>query len=90
MDWARFGKNLLFALVLFLIASSIDQADLPLANRLEEYVAFVLTTDFDYRRWIEEAKALDLIPIPWEFEAPWTRRAAVEGPLAQGSSSGGR
>jgi len=88
LNWARFGKNLLFALVLFLIASSIDQADLPLANRLEEYVAFVLTTDFDYRRWIEEAKALDLIP--WEFEMPWARRAAGGAPFAPAAAGGGR
>lgn len=88
MDWARFGKNLLFAAVLFLIAASVDQADLPLANRLEEYIAFVLTTDFDHRRWIERARALDFFP--WEFEAPWARRAAGGGPVVQGSSGGRR
>lgn len=72
MDWPRFGKNLLFAAVLFLIVSSIDEADLPLANRMEEYIAFVLTTDFDYRRWFEEAKSLDLLS--WDLELPWSRR----------------
>lgn len=72
MDWSRFGKNLLFAAVLFLVVSSIDVADLPLTNRMEEYIAFVLTTDFDYRRWLEEAKLLDLLS--WDLEAPWTQR----------------
>lgn len=88
MDWSRFGKNALFAAVLFLIVSSIDRADLPLTNRMEEYIAFVLTTDFDYRRWLEEAKALDLLP--WELALPWSRGTAEGGSVPAGAAGGGR
>jgi len=48
VDLVRFGKNLLFAAVLFLILASIHQVDWPVTQRFEEYVAFVLTTEYAY------------------------------------------
>ncbi len=48
MDLVRFGKNLLFALVLFLILASIHRVDWPVTQRFEEYITFVLTTEYVY------------------------------------------
>lgn len=53
MDLIRFGKNLLFALVLFLILASIHRVDWPVTQRFEEYVTFVLTTEFEYDPLVE-------------------------------------
>lgn len=73
MNLVAFGRNLLFALVLLLIVGSISYADLPLTNRLEEYIAFVLTTDFDYEAWIANAGGRDFLDeiAQWRARIPW-------------------
>jgi hypothetical protein len=48
VDLVRFGKNLLFAVVLFLILASIHRVDWPVTQRFEEYITFVLTTEYVY------------------------------------------
>ena len=73
MDLLSLARNVAFALVLFLIAASVSYADLPLAGRLEEYIAFVLTTDFDYERWVEQASGTTLLAglARWRSALPW-------------------
>ncbi len=68
-----FGRNLLFALILLMIVGSISYADLPLTQRVEEYIAFVLTTDFDYEAWIASAGGQDFLArmSAWRDRVPW-------------------
>lgn len=53
MNLLRFARNVLFALILFLVAALAAWAELPAAERLEEYIAFVLTTDLDVQPLID-------------------------------------
>lgn len=58
MDPVRFGKNLLMALVLLGVIAVLHQSDLPATQRLEEYIAFVVTTDWDYAPLVEVSQSL--------------------------------
>lgn len=65
MTRTRFFRNLLFALILLLVMVTLDEANLPLTQRLEEYVAFVLTTDFDHGTLLARARS------GWGWPAEW-------------------
>lgn len=88
MNLIGFVRNVVFALVFFVIAASISYVDLPLTNRMEEYIAFVLTTDFDVEAWIAKAEQTrvwsDLSQ--WWAWIPWldhdTSEAIPVGPSA--------
>lgn len=56
MQPARWIKNTLFAFILLLIIASVDRAGLPMTQRVEEYIAFVLTTDFTHEALSEQAR----------------------------------
>ncbi|OUN00534.1 MAG: hypothetical protein BAA04_04130 [Firmicutes bacterium ZCTH02-B6] len=57
MTGTAFVRNGLFALILLLLAATIVEANLPFTRGVEEYLVFVLTTDFDYQPWIEQLRA---------------------------------
>lgn len=70
MSVVRIGKNILFALAILLIVGSIDEANLPYTQRIEEYIAFVLTTDFEYETYAERLSQWD----PWgDWDFEWRR-----------------
>lgn len=68
-----FVRNIVFSLIILLIAGSISYVNLPLTDRFEEYVAFVLTTDFDYEAWGEKVGGSDLFTriAQWRTSLPW-------------------
>lgn len=91
MDLARFAKNVLFALLLFLVSWSIAWADWPITQRLEEYIAFVLTTDVDIRPWFEASRAPGAAGDGWlagSWLGRWAERFA--GVPAGGPAEPGR
>jgi len=58
-------RNGLFSLILLLLVATVHEANLPVTQALEEYLAFVLTTDFDYRPWLAGIAArLELPDLP--------------------------
>ncbi|MFS8665751.1 MAG: hypothetical protein LOD84_08780 [Limnochordales bacterium] len=57
MRWAGFVRNVLMALILLLLVAAIEEANLPFTQGVQEYLAFVLTTDFDYEPWLEYVQA---------------------------------
>lgn len=93
MDLWQFLRNLALAVVLFLIAASVGYADLPLADRLEEYIAFVLTTDFEYQVWLERAEGTPLLAglARWVSALSWLgeNRAEEAAPAGAGAGDGG-
>lgn len=81
MDPVRFGKNLLMALVLLGVIAVLHAGDLPATRRLEEYIAYVLTTDLEYRPLVELSRSLGL----WGEEGGlfgWWGRWREEPPAA--------
>lgn len=88
MITVSFARNVIFSVVLLLIIGSVSYVNLPLTDRFEEYVAFVLTTDFDYEVWVEKAAGPDLFQrfsqmwtwIPWFNDDPWPGEAVPVGP----------
>lgn len=89
MDLSRLGRNLLFALVIFVIIGSIGHADLPATQRVEEYVAYVLTTDFDYERWLDAARASSWLPEGLDWGRWWPWRGGAEAPAGASPESSG-
>jgi len=79
VDLVRFGKNVLFALILFIVVAAASRANFPLAQRFEEYVAFVLTTDLDYEPLLEIGSRLRSSGDGWSIGAwlgSWEERFA--------------
>lgn len=73
MDLVRFGKNVLFALALLAIIAAINEADLPATQRLEEYIAFVLTTELEYGPLVELGQNFTLFGEGAGFRNWWGR-----------------
>lgn len=73
MTGTAFVRNGLFALILLLLAATIVEANLPFTQGVEEYLAFVLSTDFDYEPWLEHLRArlvgsdLSWLPVLGQF-----------------------
>ncbi|NLM39084.1 MAG: hypothetical protein GX205_03425 [Firmicutes bacterium] len=44
MAW-QFIRNMFFALIIFLVIGLISRIDLPVTQPVEEYIAFVISTD---------------------------------------------
>ncbi|HEY8418261.1 MAG TPA: hypothetical protein VIK93_09540 [Limnochordales bacterium] len=66
MTWTAFVRNVLFAVILLLLVATLQEAQLPFTQRVEEYLAFVLTTDFDYQPWLDYLQArLELPDLSW-------------------------
>jgi len=59
------ARNATFALVLLLLAATVAEADLSTAREVREYIVFVLTTDYDYRRWLDTVRTRVGWPEPW-------------------------
>lgn len=56
MRWERRGRNVIAAIVLLIVVSSVSYAGLPVTQRIEEYIAFVLTTDFETDMFADQAQ----------------------------------
>ena len=56
LDLTRFGRNVLFSVVILVVVYSISRADLPMTHRVEEYIAYVLSTEFDYSEWLGDGE----------------------------------
>lgn len=57
MRLTTFVRNVLFALVLLLLVATIGEADFAFTRGIQEYIAFVLTTDYDYKPWLDTVRA---------------------------------
>lgn len=62
MTWTAFLRNVLFAVILLLLVATLQEARLPFTQRVEEYLAFVLTTDFDYQPWLDYLQSQLALP----------------------------
>ena len=45
---SQFLRSLFFALILFILVSALGSIKYPALQRLEEYIAFVLTKELDF------------------------------------------
>jgi len=66
VSWAAFARNGLVAVILLLLVATVEEADLPFTHGVEEYLVFVLTTEFDYGPWLAylEERLPDLSWLP--------------------------
>lgn len=56
MRLSTFVRNMTFALVLLLLVATVVEADFSITHGVRDYIAFVLTTDYDYRSWLETVR----------------------------------
>ncbi|MBO8141856.1 MAG: hypothetical protein H0Z37_06745 [Firmicutes bacterium] len=82
MSRSALFRNGLFAIILLLLVVTLEAADLPFTEGVEEYVTFVLTTDFDYRPWLAELRSR--IPLPDVAGFGWLD-ASPDGPSGEAS-----
>jgi len=76
VDATRLGRNLLFSIVILAAVVAMSKAELPTTQRAEEYIAFVLSTEFDFAGWLAENGGDGLLA----RLAGWTDRfARLEG-----------
>lgn len=69
MRWERGWKNSVIAVVLLIVVSALSYAGLPVTQRMEEYIAFVLTTDFETDILAEQAQQV----AAWADDFSWAR-----------------
>lgn len=53
--WERSLRNSMIAVALLVVVTSMSKAGLPVTHRMEEYIAFVLTTDFEHELLTDQA-----------------------------------
>lgn len=49
-------RNVTVAVVLLLLVATVVEADFSITHGVRDYIAFVLTTDYDYRPWLETVR----------------------------------
>lgn len=66
MRLTTFVRNLMFSLILLLLVATINEADVSFTRDIREYIAFVLTTDYDYKPWLDIVRAkMDRSDLTW-------------------------
>lgn len=88
MDLIRFGKNLLMAMVLLAVVVVLHESKLPATRRLEEYIAFVVTTDLEYRPLVEMSRSFNPLGEGVDVGG-WWQRWRESFPAAPASTSPG-
>lgn len=100
MRWERRMRNSIIAIALLVIVSSVSYAGLPVTQRMEEYIAFVLTTDFEpdiladqaqqVATWAEGFSWVSDLGVLWHrLETLVTpNRKATQGTTLDGGGSG--
>ncbi|MGI6036758.1 MAG: hypothetical protein ACOYD6_00870 [Limnochordia bacterium] len=71
--WPAFFRNLAFALVLLALVALLVRLELPGTQHVEEYLVFVLNTEFDFSLLTSSLPSLEvftgrLAPLPWTVE----------------------
>ncbi|MGE5508478.1 MAG: M23 family metallopeptidase [Chitinophagales bacterium] len=57
MRWERFLRNCAFAMILFLLVDGLEATHLPGAAAVRAYIAYAVTTDWDFRPTLDRATA---------------------------------
>ncbi|HHT73480.1 MAG TPA: hypothetical protein GX008_07185 [Firmicutes bacterium] len=68
MAW-RFIRNALFALIIFLVIGLISRIDLPVTQPVEEYLAFVISTDLSLDPVAEQLGKVGKLVSEWDLSA---------------------
>jgi hypothetical protein len=79
MQPTRWVKNTLLGLIVLLIVVSFNRADLPASERVEEYIVFVLSTDFTFTRLHQQLHQVekglgDFFKDKWDRLVDWIKR----------------
>lgn len=64
----RFLRNLFFAVIILFIVGLITEINLPVTQPFEEYIAYVLTTNFDYRPVIKHFEQIGTTVSDWDLD----------------------
>lgn len=73
MRWERRIKNAIIAVALLIVVVAVSKAGLPVTHRMEEYIAFVLTTDFEHEMLEDQANQVS----NWAGEIGWINDLGV-------------
>ena len=73
MRWDRRWRNTVIAVVLLVVVSAVSYTGLPVTQRLEEYIVFVLTTDFETDMFAAQAEQV----AAWAEDFSWARDLGV-------------
>ncbi|MGI6036192.1 MAG: hypothetical protein ACOYCE_10380 [Limnochordia bacterium] len=74
---SQFLRSLLFALILFVLVSALGSIKYPALQRLEEYIAFVLTTDFDFAVLTSSFPSLEVVSGKFDLFRLWPDSTAI-------------
>jgi hypothetical protein len=65
----RFFRNILFALCIFLIIGLLCQLNLSVTQPIEEYLAFVVTTDFSIAPVVKKIASIETLLGNWDLSS---------------------
>jgi hypothetical protein len=78
MQPARWVKNTLFVLIILLIVASFNRTDLSASERVEEYIVFVLSSDFTFTKLHQQLTRVerlgDFFKDKWNRLVDWFKR----------------
>lgn len=78
MQLPPWAKNIVFSLVVFVLVAVMHHAGLPMTQRIEEYIGFVVSTDYTHEELAEQAAVYSR----WREGLTWGETvAAVSGQL---------